>query len=215
MSWFTGLLAAVSLPLSAAVPADSALVNTLQPKVRFVFNFDTRYTLLDNDRARISGLKTGLEWKNKYRAGLGYYFLSSPLVTQLPVAADQAPVEARVKFAYVAGYGEYVFLKTERWEASVPLQIGVGKTLNQYHNQQGQVVNTERVPLLLFEPSVSGHYKIYNWVGVGAGAGYRHMLNQARQETSHLNAPIYYVKAKLFVGELYRQVKRKHCRKAV
>lgn len=212
--WLIGLLFGLGLPLSAAVPADSATANRLH-KTRFVFNFDTRYTLLENDRARISGLKTGLEWVNKYRAGLGYYFLSSPIVTQLPATTDQAAVEARVKFAYVAGYGEIILLKNKRWEASLPVQIGFGKTLNQYRNQQGEIVNTEKVPLMLVEPSVSGHYKIYSWVGIGAGAGYRQMLSASNRETNHLNAPIYYIKAKIFAGELYRQFKAKHCRSAV
>jgi hypothetical protein len=208
--FFVGLLffCLVFTSYGQALSSPDSVTAEKAPKFRFVFNFDTRYTLLENDRARISGLKTGIEWKNKYRAGLGYYFLSSPIVTKLPATIDQAAVEARVKLAYAAVYGEYVLVRSRKWEVSTPVQLGFGLTRNQYQNNKGETISTARVPLWLIEPSVSGHYKVYSWAGIGAGAGYRQVLCQANRETSQLNAPIYYIKAKFFVGELYRQFRK-------
>jgi hypothetical protein len=198
-----------------AAGADSVQV---LPKRRphFVFNFDTRYTLLQNDPARISGLKAGLEWCDHIRTGVGFYALSTPVITKLPTTGpDGKPIEARVKLAYAAVYGEYVMLRNKRWELSVPVQLGFGKTMNVYQNSMGEIQRTEKIPLWLVEPSVSGHYKVYSWVGVGAGAGYRQTLNDPRRETRQLNAPIYYVKVKLFAGELYRLLHKKYFPKPV
>jgi hypothetical protein len=178
----------------------------------FVFNFDTRYTLLQNDPARISGLKGGLQWGERIRTGVGFYALSTPIITKLPAAGpDVHAIEARVKFAYAAVYSEYIVLRNAKWELSVPVQLGFGKTLNVYQDSKGEIQRTEKIPLWLVEPSVSGHYKVYSWVGLGAGAGYRQMLNHSQRETRHLNAPIYYIKVKLFAGELYRLLHKKYC----
>ena len=215
LSWL--FLIGTSIP-ALALPAhapDSSAVNSKKHGPHFVFNFDARYTLLQNAPARIGGLKAGLEWHNRLRTGIGFYALSSPVTTKLPATLpDEPPVEAQVKFSYGAVYAEYVMLRTKRWELSAPVQLGYGKTLNVYQNQQGQVQRTEKIPLWLVEPSVSGHYKVYSWVGLGAGAGYRQMLNASKRETQHLTAPIYYVKVKLFAGELYRLLHRKYCPKS-
>jgi hypothetical protein len=206
--WLFLLLASIRL---FAAGTDS-LQTTKKRRPHFVFNFDTRYTLLQNDPARISGLKGGLEWCDRIRTGIGFYALSTPIITKLPAAGpDVHAIEAQVKFAYAAVYGEYVFLKNEKWELSVPVQVGFGKTMNVYRDNKGEIQRTEKIPLWLVEPSVSGHYKVYSWVGLGAGAGYRQMLNDPQRETRHLNAPIYYVKVKLFAGELYRLLHKKYC----
>ncbi|MBK0404858.1 hypothetical protein I5M27_17840 [Adhaeribacter sp. BT258] len=198
------VLQAAALPDSAAIQA--------QKKARFVFNFDTRYTLFENERIRVSGLKTGIEWHNKFRTGVGYYFMRNPHITKFPVsAADQSATEARVKFYYGAVYGEYVLLKNAKWELSLPVQAGLGKLKNEHYSASGKLLRAQTDPLYLLEPSVAGHYKVWSWAGIGAGLGYRQMLGQAHLETNHLNAPIYYIKVKLFAGELYRQLQSKYC----
>jgi hypothetical protein len=195
---------AAALPDSTGVPA--------LKKARFVFNFDARYTLFENERIRVSGLKTGVEWHNKFRTGVGYYFMLNPHITRFSAtAADQPATEARVKFYYGAVYGEYVLLKTRKWELSLPVQAGLGKLKNQHYTASGNLLHSQTDPLYLLEPSVAGHFKVWSWAGIGAGLGYRQMLGQAQRETNHLNAPIYYVKVKLFAGELYRQLQRKYC----
>jgi len=197
---------------SAAVAFPDSLFTEHKTGPHFVFNFDTRYTLFGNDPARISGLKAGLEWRSRFRTGLGFYTLSTPLKTKLPVTSpDQTAIEALVKFRYAAVYGEYVLLKNKRWETSVPMQLGFGSTLNVYKDAAGNVQRTTKVPLWLIEPSISGHYKVFPWAGIGAGAGYRQMLTHANRESGRLNGPIYYLKVKLFTGELYRLVKSKYC----
>ena len=209
IAWLV-LLCSTTLVLKAAVPTDSLRVSKSK-KARFVFNLDARYTLLDNEPVRVSGLKSGVEWCNKYRTGVGFYFLSSPLVTRFPaLSPDQPATETRLKFRYAAVYGEYVVLKNEKWEISLPMQAGYGKMFSEQHTTNGKLLNTETQPIWLVEPSVAGHYKIYNWVGIGAGVGYRQLLGQTNQEANHLNAPIYYIKAKLFLGDLYRLFRSKY-----
>ena len=203
------LLCSTFSVLKAAVPHDSLQISG-NKKARFVFNLDARYTLFDKEPVRVSGLKGGIEWHHKLRTGVGYYFLSSPIIINHPaLSPDQLATETRLKFRYGAVYGEYVLLKNEKWELSTPLQLGHGKLFSEQRGLSGETLNKETRSLWLMEPSVAGHYKIYNWVGVGAGAGYRYLLSHAAPETNSLNAPVYYIKVKLFVGEIYRQIRRK------
>lgn len=203
------ILSFLVLPASAQITADSVF-KAASPKAKFVFNFDTRYTLVQNNQARISGLKAGIEWKQKFRTGLGMYALSSPLVTKFTTNPDQKVAEVKMKFRYAAVYGEWVLLRNKHWELSAPLQVGFGEIRNQYFDKQDQLLQTDYKPLWLIEPSVAAHYKIYTWVGLGAGAGYRQMLNHQQLQNNQLNAPIYYIKVKVFVGDLYRQFRQKH-----
>ena len=203
------ILSCLVLPVSAQIANDS-IFKVSEPKAKFVFNFDTRYTLLQNDPVRIGGLKAGIEWKQKFRTGFGMYALSTPLVTRFTSNPDQKIAEVKMKFRYAAVYGEWVLLRNKHWELSAPLQAGFGKIRNQYFDKQGQLLQTEYKPLWLIEPSVAAHYKIYSWVGLGAGAGYRQMLNYQQLQNNQLNAPIYYIKVKVFVGDLYRQFRQKH-----
>jgi hypothetical protein len=68
-------------------------------------------------------------------------------------------------------------------------------------------MKTEKVNVWLAEPALAGHYQFNPWVGVGAGIGYRHMLDESEKETRDLNSPIYQVKLKIFLSEVYRSVR--------
>jgi hypothetical protein len=173
---------------------------------RLVFNFDARYSFIDRESVRISGVKVGVEWKETVRTGLGMYFLSSTLHGMVPdPAGSTVPLEARLRFGYFAGFAEYILHHSERWEVSVPLQAGMGTLFYEFFDSDGKPHRVDRQGIFLVEPSVSGHYKLFYWIGVGAGAGYRQIINPEIKLAHDLNAPIYYLKIKLFIGELIKQ----------
>ncbi|MCW5918764.1 MAG: hypothetical protein KIS71_03175, partial [Bacteroidetes bacterium] len=59
---------------------------------------------------------------------------------------------------------------------------------------------------ILFEPAITGHYKLIRWVGIGFGVGYRVMLKNNKQLKDNLSSPIYILRLKIFVDEIYRTV---------
>ena len=198
------LLAQPVLPDSAAVEPEK------KRAAKPVFNFDTRYSFIDDETVRISGVKFGVEWRQKVRTGFGLYLLSTTLTQQLaPLPGTTDPVTANLRFGYIAGFGEYIIFQNKKWELSTPNQVGLGNLHYDFKDSNGNLQRTHRQRILVLEPSVTGHYKFFYWLGLGAGAGYRQIVNPEHRLAHDLNAPIYYAKVKLFVGELYRELIRK------
>ncbi len=202
LSWLSIFFGITLLTQAQETPADS---NTLIRKGRphFIFNLDNRFTYLNNEFVTILGLRAGLEWRNRIRAGMGAYFLSTSLEARPPGISPDVPSD--LEFRYASVFGEYILLKKARWEWSVPVQLGYGHTFYAYQNG----LKTDKVKVWFIEPSVAGHYKFNPYVGVGAGIGYRFMLDDPEKATRDLNAPIYQVKLKIFISEIYRYIRRK------
>ena len=113
---------------------------------------------------------------------------------------------ATLKFNYIAYFVEYVFYKRRRWEFSIPLQIGIGSSRYEYTDQNSSLIQLDRKTVVLYEPAITGHYKITKWFGVGMGAGFRIMLVNNKALDKKFNSPIYILKAKIFLGDIYRAI---------
>src|SRR5690349_16423725 len=88
----------------AGAQGDTAFVR--QAHRRITFQVDQRYSLVDTRIAGINGLKLGMEWRGRYRAGAGLYLLSPGV--RAATTADETPVgtQAELRFRYVALFGE-------------------------------------------------------------------------------------------------------------
>jgi hypothetical protein len=207
--------------LLMSVPAFSQdSIGIQKRRVVLVFAFDGRYSFIRNQGVNIQGIKAGLEFRSKWRVGLGVYGLlkaeqyTGEVVRKVTGKAVTVPYNARLTFWYGSAYGEYVWLRRQRWEVSFPLNLGIGKThITAYNSKSGQELKNSQEKtdqtVFLVEPSVTGHYKILNWIGVGGGVGYRWMLFADDRMKSNFNNPIYIIKLKLFLGELIQVVKKK------
>lgn len=194
-------------PVAAHVaPPDTSQVR--QSHRRVVFQFDQRYSLLNGSIVGINGLKAGIEWRGRLRTGLGVYLLSDGVPTDVALPAHlPAGTRDELRFRYVAAYGEYVVVGTPRWELSTPTQLGIGRYYARYEKPDGAVERTPKQLIYILEPSVAGHVRIFRWIGLGAGGGYRQMLFQANALESELNGPIFFGRVKLFLGDLYKIVR--------
>ena len=83
--------------------------------------------------------------------------------------------------------------------------IKFGKTLFNFPAKTYPPLPTIR-NIILFEPAITGHYKLIRWVGLGFGVGYRVMLKNNHQLKDNLSSPIYILRLKIFVDEIYRTV---------
>ncbi len=197
-------------------------------KWKFLFAFDARSSFIRFDgathNAKLFGLKLGATYKNRHRFGWGVYFLQNNktpivvekgLVPRLDTITNEIVLDTlvhRVNFGYQSLFYEYVFYQKRRWEFSAPLHIGYGvaEVREGIRGQLGDsLIGSVGVPLMGL--SVGGHYKVMPWIGVGAGVGYRLMLSGDNNVRRALNAPLFIIKVKLFLGDTYRGVfKRKH-----
>lgn len=188
----------------AGAPApDSSFVR--QAHRRPVFQFDQRFSLLNGKVVGINGLKVGVDWDGRLRTGLGVYLLSGSVPTNAPLPPNLPPsTRDELRFRYVVGYGEYVLIGNPRWELSTPVQLGIGRFYSRYQLPDGTVTRSSKERIYILEPSVAGHFRIFRWVGVGAGAGYRQMLFINDKLEDDLSGVIFFGRVKLFLSDLYK-----------
>lgn len=199
-----GLIGGALTGRAAPVADDSAFVRQVHRRV--TFQFDQRYSLVDAQLVGINGLKLGLEWRGRYRAGAGVYLLS-PGIRAVSVDPVLDGANAELRFRYVAVYGEYVLLGNPRWEISAPVQVGYGKYYHEARSAEGQPLRSIRDRVWLLEPTIGGHYRVFRWFGLGAGVGWREAFSVKPQYGNQLDGPIFYGRVKFFLGDLYKVVR--------
>ena len=185
-----------------------SISEAIKSKPKLSVRFDNRFSFTATTPSKISGIKVGAEFKDKFRVGGGYNLLNSTLSKDVYMDGDGQiidTVKSYLKMSYMSYFIEYVFYRDKRWEFSIPLQIGIGNTHYEYRyggfkfrNNWSMIVN--------YEASVSGHYRIVKWVGIGAGFGYQLMLKDNPAIEENFNTPIYVIKLKIFLGDIYRSV---------
>ncbi|MBY0425342.1 MAG: hypothetical protein K2Q22_06880, partial [Cytophagales bacterium] len=118
----------------------------------------------------------------------------------------------------------YVVFQRRRWEISIPLQLGLGQATYQTHvtttftdpRTHEKVERSFNRPdennlIFLGELSVNAHYKIFTWLGIGVGFGYRRLFNDNDNPkiASTFDYPIWLWKVKIFPFELKNVFKGK------
>lgn len=201
-----GLAAVPAAAAAPVVPSDTSFVR--HSHRRPVFQLDQRFSILNGKVVGTNGFKGGIEWRGRWRAGLGLYRLSGGVPTRTTQPPGTPPgTRDEVRFRYGVVYGEYVFIGKPRWELSTPLQLGIGGYYTKYSFPDGGVARTNSRILYLVEPSVAAHYRIFRWVGLGAGAGYRQVFASGDQPEDQISGYIFFARVKLFLGDLYKVVR--------
>ncbi|WP_073111649.1 hypothetical protein [Hymenobacter daecheongensis] len=199
------LLAGPAVAQSADYATDSAQLHR-----RPVFQLDVRNSILNRRYVTLLGLKLGVEWRGRVRTGIGVYLLSSPIPSRQPLPAElPATTRSELRFRYVAGYGEYVLIRTRRWEMSSQLQLGVGKSYSRFFVPDGTILRSPKETIWLAEPTVAGQMRVFRWFSVGTGLGWRQPVFVPRNLQRELNGPVFYGRAKVSLGDLYKTLRFK------
>lgn len=190
------------------LPAATALhdsVTVRQAHRRFTFQLDIRNSIINHRVVTLPGLKLGVEWRGRIRTGLGVYLLSNGIPSRQPIPSElPAATSAELRLRYVAGFGEYVVLGNPRWELATQLQLGVGKTYAHYELPGGSVVRSPKKVIWLVEPSVAAQMRVYRWLALGSGLGWRQPVFVNSLTQRELNGPVFYGRVKVSLGDLYK-----------
>ncbi|MFN7013285.1 MAG: hypothetical protein ACK4ON_03335 [Bacteroidia bacterium] len=188
-----------------------SIAQHFEVKPKFSARFDSINSFVESQNARIFGIKIGWEYNDAIKLGIGYNRLDSKIAKPRyeinKVTSVFDTLESVLKFEYLSPFFEYVFFKTKRWEHAIPVQIGIGNSRYEYVDKTGIVHYENYRPVVLYEPAMTTQFKIFQWIGLGAGVGYRLILVGNRQINENLNSPIYVLRIKVFLGDLYRGVK--------
>ena len=134
-----------------------SLKSFVSHKPRVAFRFDSKTTFISTSGVSIWGLNLGLDFNNKLKSGLGFYFLRSRLHKQQRISREFFPdtsVDSRL-FVYYGGiFAEYVFFQNEKWEMCFPLQVGFGSSWYRY-DVSGRLYDRDKHFIALYEANIS------------------------------------------------------------
>lgn len=163
-----------------------------------MFGLDSRRSFINRTDAKIWGARIGVDFDNRWRVGVGGYILGDGV--RGTVHLDTASVTGKLRFGYVAWFYEYVFFRKKRFEFSIPGYLGAGTARLEAAD------SISRKAVGVSEVAVQGHFKVFRWVGVGAGVGYRFLFIPNKQIEENLNSFIYSFKVRIWLAPIYRRL---------
>jgi len=170
------------------------------------FSLDSRNSRVVGNPVRLFGLKVGLEWAERYRAGFGFYRVTTRF-NRLVRAGDQHPdVKSRFRFRYYSLFGEYRFFHNKKWTFNGTVHLGLGRNYYEPLNRPDLPERVNEKLVLLMTPHISGSYRILPWLGVGGGVGYRKTLIPGLVRTDKLNGGIVAVGVQVYPYALYKAI---------
>ena len=194
-----------------------SIQTSLKTKPHIIGGFGSKNTFIDGFRSPIFTLRGGLEFNRRISMGVGISWLKrppyEPAQNNLPFYLDKLLVEPTgssvihpaLQFRYLNLFFEYVYYKTGKWHFSLPIQLGLGDSRYKYKVNGEKMVENKHL-IFLYEPGVSGQYKINKWLGAGLDVGYRLMLINNKTIGSRFNSPVYDIKIIIFWGEIYKTI---------
>jgi hypothetical protein len=143
-----------------------------------------------------------VEVGQKYRLGVGYHYLSSEIVRNIPVSSESGTVNtnARVRLRYGTLSAEYILFSNDLWQVSAPLMLGMGASF--YEPPSNKYAKTDGQFTFLIEPAVTVQYNIIPFIGIGTGIGYRFMPVGDSSLRPVFATPVYDVRLKLLMNEV-------------
>jgi hypothetical protein len=194
-----------------AQPTFDTIKDCLKHKPHVFGKLDSRNSFIDNSRAKIFGIKIGLDFNERLQFGVGYNQLYSKATnfektvffTNKNNVSDSSL--ASLHLYYFSACMEYVYYQNKKWELSIPLQFGIGQTYYQY-SDLGEIKIIERGRIFIYEPAVAVEYKITRWFGIGAGIGFRFMVTDYKHLNDKFNSPTYAFKTLIYFDEIWDSV---------
>lgn len=183
-------------------------------KVKFLFVLDARRSFVLDKKTKFNGFKLGVSIKERHRLGLGVYGMQNPIrLPGLQIDKQEYPDASDTllfNFNYTSIFYQPVLFVNKRWEISTPHQLGIGKIRLYYRD----TTDTKDVLFLegavpMFTVSSVFQFKIFRWIGLGLGVGYRMAISSDDDVKNAVNAPFYNFQLKVFLGEIYRMTFKK------
>jgi hypothetical protein len=162
-------------------------------KWSFAFQLDNRFSSIRHQEISVFGAKIGFQYKKLTRIGLGSSFIINPVYINYFNKKLNKDETNKISFWYFSFFNDWIFYKNDNWECFVTEQLGYGKP-SFVKEINDDVVSDVNVDLYVNEISGQVNYKITSWIGVGAGYGYRNLLNNKPVLKTTFDAPIFIAK---------------------
>jgi hypothetical protein len=200
------LLLIIFFSSTAAAQLIDSLPYIIRGKRRIDARIESRISFINNNLINVTGVRAGVSFQKQLRVGAGVSWLSSRVPANFTAYAPDGTEfteEKYLKFIYASFYADFVFHKTKRWQLSVPIQIGVGSSWFQRREDYHWGTRDKKYFMLLYEPGITVHFKVFKWFGLGTDVAYRFTLYNNKTVADNLNSPTYAFKLLFWPDELY------------
>jgi hypothetical protein len=176
--------------------------DTEDKKIKFIFQLDNRFSSIQRRDVTLFGAKMGLQYKNITRFGIGISFITKPVEIDYFNKKTNQEETNIINFGYISFFDDLILFKTKKWEGFITEQICFGRP--RFSKEiNDEIVSDVNVRMFLNEISGQLNYKIFPWLGVGAGAGYRNLWNKSTVLKKTFDAPVYIAKVIIYPGAFF------------
>ena len=191
-----------------------SIYHALGAKPTGEIRIDGRNSFLTGSKTPISGLKAGLDFDSKFIIGIGWQWIRDnrkPESYNSVISINDTLIR-KTKLHYLALYAEYTFYKTKHWQFSIMPQIGMGSTYYSYEHSNNELLNSvsRKSTVFIYEPMMSGNYRITKYFGLGADLGWRFTIKNRRFVKDFLTSPIYSFHFDIYWWTIYKSIFRKN-----
>lgn len=190
--------------IAKAQSFEQELRDAVKTSPKFEYRMDSRHSFINQKGVKTAGIKMGVQFADKLSFGLGYNQLWSPLQNEINVNGIETKVS--LGFSNISPYVEYVFFRDNKWELSIPVQLGFGRSF--YKNESGLGKKHLRAEFVLsYEPAITVQYRVFKYFGAGLGIGYRFMVISNNQLEEKFTSPVYIFKTTIYFQDILRDLK--------
>ncbi|MCX6190213.1 MAG: hypothetical protein NTW54_11575, partial [Bacteroidetes bacterium] len=152
----------------------------------------------------MKGLQLGLNFGNKISYMLGVYFLSQPIYGRTTLnkgTVNETKYTTQVYINYTSLIAEYSLHRSQRWNIYMPLLLGIGTAKKQYFDTVSLKI-AKRSTIVPIELSIAGNYRIWKFIGISGGLGYRRAFSSNIIKDEDFNGITYSLGIKIWFGDL-------------
>jgi hypothetical protein len=181
--------------------------SSLKAKRSFYFTWDSKATFISNEYAQVKSVKLGFDFGGKTKFGIGYNWYKGNISRTF--YDNEKAIQGMLKFRYGSIFTEYVYFLSDKWEATIPAQLGMGIT--QYNHE----ITKEKLDgaggvFFLYEASSTLVYRFLRYFGAGLGIGFRLVvLTGDDPYKENFQSPVLTLRTKVYFDQAMADIKKK------
>lgn len=178
-------------------------------KWKVIGSFDGRRSLIIDQTVNIGGIRLGVQFKNNFRFGNGIYGFQEPI--KIPRMLNKPNLNSTaaqeyIDYTYITWFFEPILYRFRRWQFSIPVCAGQGNATTRLVDNQNLLIKSSEKMGYLAEAAFYAENKVFWWIGIGSGIGYRRILTRNIIDDNKFNGPYYQLAVKLYLGQIARRV---------
>ncbi len=183
--------------------------------IRPIVQMDFRQSFVKDAPITIYGGNLGVRIGDLDQITLGYYTLTSGAKQQYVVRNRlRLNTESNINIWYMSlNFTRYV-VNNRYGEIGFPMEVGYGKSVEEYKNTAGRVLQTYNHEIFPTQAGILVHIKLTKWIGIKGSVGFRHTIIppdvQKPAFAEDFNGLYYSYGAKLYLDNIYNSIKKRN-----